>query len=119
MSDDKDNSLIGAEARDELRLIRHCPLCNRGYEEAAVTVIANAKGVELMHLLCLGCRSALLALFVHTPIGMSSLATMTDLSAVDAQRLSRQAALSDDDVLLFHELLTKEKHTFSELFINS
>lgn len=112
------NRSDASPVEDELRLLRRCPLCNTEYRPDAVTEVARAEASELLHFSCESCKGSLLALFVRSSIGMGSMATMTDLSAGDALRLSDGHILTDDDVLSFHQLLTEHSQAFSRLFIS-
>ena len=94
---------------ERLRLWRECPLCGSDYATQAVAVLEEQESTELVHLTCPNCSNALLAMVVVSPLGMSSVAAVTDLTAADVKRLRRAAPISADDVLGFYECLRQAK----------
>jgi|SRR3989338_811325 len=100
-----------------LRVMRECPVCNTAYRAEQVSVLDAADHNHLVHLTCNACHNALLALVTVSPLGMSSIGVMTDLTAADADRCQRQPPVSEDDVLSFHQVL-KEAHQLEQLLFS-
>lgn len=90
---------------ERLRIWRECPLCGSDYAASAVAVLEEQASTQLVHLTCPDCANALLAMVMVSPLGMSSVAVVTDLTAADVKRLRCAAPISADDVLGFYQCL--------------
>ncbi len=97
-------------------VLRQCPLCGGAYQGSDIVAVEQTDEAELLHLTCGQCQGALLALMTQLPFGMSSIATTTDLSAEDAQRLLDRKPFSPDDVLSFHQFIKTYTASLPELF---
>ncbi len=104
---DKQNALF-----DQIKLMKTCPLCKNEYTREAVELVEEGTGTNLVHLTCLFCHNAMLALIVVSKMGMSSVGMLTDLNAPDAKRLYRKNALGEESVLDFHDYLKKHSDEF-------
>lgn len=94
---------------DLLKLMRQCPSCSASYDAATPLVLSREGETHVVHLTCGSCRGAILALVRLSVQGVMSIATLTDLSAADATRLSTQDPITGDDVLDFHEFLQSDR----------
>jgi hypothetical protein len=100
---------------DKLKLMRNCPLCKNEYTHETLELVEEGTGTHLVHLTCVQCKNAMLALIVVSKLGMSSVGMLTDLNAPDAKRLYRQTALGEESVLDFHDYLKTRSHEFIHL----
>ena len=100
-----------------LRVMRECPVCNTAYRAEQVAVLEADGHNHLVHLTCGACQNALLAMVVVSPLGMSSIGVMTDLTAADADRFRLEPPVSEEDVLSFHQVL-QQTHRLETLFIS-
>lgn len=96
---------------EELKLIRHCPMCSTAYGGSEVHLFESTPNSHFFHLTCLECQGSLLGIVVVNDLGMSSVYTVTDLSVVDIALKRTPQSISEEDVLGFHEYL-QEKHRF-------
>ncbi len=101
---------------DKLRLMQECPLCGHGYEEDKVNLLEERADSHLVHITCGRCQNAILAMIVLSPIGISSVGMVTDLTARDVVRLRSKLPISEDDLLGFHELLHRP-YQLENLFV--
>lgn len=70
---------------------------------------------HLLHIQCRKCLNALLALVFISPMGMSSIGLITDLSFDDALKFKEDGAVTADDVLSAYELLQDDETFFAAL----
>lgn len=104
-----------------LKILKECPMCEHSFQSTDVRVVNTYRNVHLLHLTCQSCAHAILSLFAISQTGMSSVGMATDLSAGDATRLLDTEPIGEDEVLLFHTLLSKQGNAhgaFEHLFIN-
>lgn len=105
-----------SEQMSPLPILKQCPVCASEYEEDGTSVIEESEEAEVLHLSCRNCRVALLVCNVESPLGMSSIGTLTDLSADDTRRFRERDSFTSDDVLDLHEFLERHISTFPHLF---
>jgi len=106
----KQNSLF-----DKIKLMKTCPLCKAEYTKEALEIVEERTGTHLVHLTCSECQNAMLALIVVSKLGMSSVGMLTDLNATDAQRLHHKQAITEEQILDFHEYLNQYSKEFIHL----
>lgn len=107
---DKQNSLF-----DQIKLMKNCPQCKAEYTKEAFEIVEEGTGTHLIHLTCSHCANAMLALVVISKLGMSSVGMLTDLTALDARRLYRKEAIAQEEILDFHDYLSKNSKEFIHL----
>ena len=98
-----DNAQSGVP--DGLRLMRQCPLCRKDYTEEALSLIEERDGASLVHVTCSSCHNAVLAVVMVSPLGMSSMGVVTDLSIDDVAHFRGRDIFSQDDVLDFYSAI--------------
>lgn len=107
---DKQNALF-----DQIKIMKNCPMCKNEYTRDALELLEEGIGTHLVHLTCMICNNALLALIVMSRLGMSSVGMLTDLDAPDAKRLYRKSPLGEESILDFHDYLKKHSKEFIHL----
>lgn len=95
-------------------LVRQCPLCQRAYRFKQMTIIESWDTNQFVHVRCDGCQVAMLLLLVSTPLGMSSIGMLTDLSADDVKHFRTAEPISEEDLFSFHESIQK-RNIFDQL----
>lgn len=101
----QNNSKLLGQLQEGLKLMRQCPVCEKDYQTDHVYILEEYGGSHLIHMTCPHCQSAVLALVMISPIGMSSIGMMTDLSMDDALRVRDREPIADDDILTLHTAL--------------
>lgn len=110
LSQKKENSLF-----DQLKLMKNCPQCKAEYTKEGIEVVEEKSSTHLVHLTCPSCFNALLAVVVVSKLGMSSVGMFTDLNAVDVRRLYGKNAITEEQILDFHDFLFKNSKEFIHL----
>jgi hypothetical protein len=101
-----------------LKLIKQCPLCDQKYNKKSLQVIEQNEETRLVHLTCADCSQGMLAVFLATRLGVSSIGILTDLTAGDVTRFQKKQIITEDDILSFHSILKSKKiKNISHLFI--
>lgn len=100
----KRNQLLD-RLREGLKLMRECPICKQEFDENQVCFLEEKDPAHLVHLTCRECSSAVLAIMMFTPIGLSTIGIVTDLDPIDVVRLRKKERVSEDEVLDLHSLL--------------
>tara|TARA_B100001964_G_C14196238_1_gene583516 strand:+ start:734 stop:1096 length:363 start_codon:yes stop_codon:yes gene_type:complete len=93
----------------EIKIIKECPTCGKGYPEAAINIIEDDSEAQLLHVTCEVCANAILVLIVVSDIGVSSVGMLTDLHVSDVVRFRQKTPLDEDDMLQFYSLLHSKK----------
>ena len=91
-----------------LQLLRHCPLCQGEYQSEALSLVEQQDEASLVHMTCVECTNAVLAVVVVSPLGMNSVGIVTDLTVEDTHRLRTRATFTQDDVLDFHSGMQRQ-----------
>lgn len=89
--------------------MKECPLCRGAYSPRGIVVIEEADDNRLVHVTCPKCRVSLVAVVAVSPLGMSTVGMLTDLSAGDLKRLANRSAIAADDILAFHQCLHQQE----------
>ncbi|EKD76156.1 MAG: hypothetical protein ACD_43C00211G0003 [uncultured bacterium] len=101
------DSILSAALKQEAldKLLASCPLCQNRQGSFITSVISESRDAELVHARCSICQGALVALLFSTGPIISSIGLVTDLSLEDVSRFQHSQAITEDDLLTFHEWL--------------
>lgn len=99
---------------DDLKVISNCPLCGARYNPMKADILEENEEAHLIHITCNKCRVSVLAMILHTSMGMSSVGLVTDLTPEDVLKFKNKKDISADDIINFHKKLLK-KDSFKEL----
>ncbi len=102
-------TFLSAWGGGEIKIIKECPTCGKGYPEAAINIIEDDSEAQLLHVTCEVCANAILVLIVVSDIGVSSVGMLTDLHVSDVVRFRQKTPLDEDDMLQFYSLLHSKK----------
>lgn len=102
-----------------LKLVRQCPLCQFGYNTDALSILEQKEGTNLLHITCPSCLHAVLVVVMVSPMGMSSIGVLTDLSRQDMTLLKQRLPINEDEVLDFHTYLSKDYYLFERQLLAS
>lgn len=94
------------------KIIQQCPLCTKDYAHTDMNIVGEGEGTQLIHITCPSCKHAIVALVVLSQLGVSSIGMLTDLNAQEMSRLMTTMAISQDDVLTFHDALLEHQQDF-------
>ncbi|MFA4819085.1 MAG: hypothetical protein WC621_04545 [Patescibacteria group bacterium] len=93
---------------DILRLISFCPLCETPGKPVNARILEERPAGDLIHIQCSNCHSSILALVVNSPLGVTSIGLITDLTSDDVLRFKDKGGVTADEVLQAHQLLYKK-----------
>jgi hypothetical protein len=88
-----------------LRLIKHCPVCQREYQQTLVQILSENEFGLLTHVTCAHCGAHLLTRLATMPQGLVGNSILTDLQADEVMGFISNEEISTDDVLRVHKLL--------------
>ncbi len=88
-----------------LKLISFCPLCQAKQNAMEAKVIEQSGESHLIHMHCVQCQMAILALVTVTPAGLSSVGMVTDLSIADAQQFRLAEPVDIDETMELYALV--------------
>ena len=94
---------------DNATLITHCPVCSLRYDPLDAKILDESENAHLIYVKCRNCKSAVLAVIMSNPMGVSSIGLITDLSSDDVLKFRDGRAINADDVLEAHQFLSKQK----------
>lgn len=100
---------------DNLEHLTKCPQCNRKYKFNKALVLNEEDDRTTFHLTCDNCQISTLVFVVSGQYGIVSLGMVTDLDRNEAKFLFRNDAISADNVIEVHQLLSKDKVILSDL----
>lgn len=69
------------------------------------STVEEIDGSHLMHLHCQQCQAAILALVTVTPMGLSSVGMITDLSVTDVRKFKESEPIDFDEVIALNDNL--------------
>ncbi|MFH1947562.1 MAG: hypothetical protein ABIJ23_05410 [Candidatus Magasanikbacteria bacterium] len=90
---------------ESLRVMNQCPVCKGSYQPVKKNILRKKGDAHLIHITCPHCSNSVMAVVLATPVGLSSVGMVTDLKANDVLRVYNQEAISEDELLGFHQLL--------------
>ncbi|PJE75634.1 hypothetical protein COV04_03485 [Candidatus Uhrbacteria bacterium CG10_big_fil_rev_8_21_14_0_10_48_11] len=96
--------------QEGFRLMARCPLCQTRYQPSAAKVIAEKEDAYLLHVPCVKCKSAVVALIFANMFGVNSVGILTDLASDEVLAKERQPVTADD-VLALHEAIADGSFT--------
>lgn len=102
---------------EKLRLMKECPLCSHNYKDNKAVVLEENKDSHLVHITCPKCNNAILAMVVISPLGMNTIAIITDLSAKEVANFKRRPPVSEDELLSFHQFI-QQQNKLEKIIIN-
>ena len=99
-----------------VKLISYCPLCEMSYNPTEAKVLGEKEDSHLLHIQCGNCSNAIIALVLISSVGVSSVGMVTDLAHDEVARFKNAPAISTDDVIETHHLLSNDALMFERLF---
>lgn len=97
-----DTSIPHAVSEEVLKLVAHCPVCDRSAHGTDVRILETSGDTFRLHVGCRRCRSSTVAMVVASPPALTAVAVLTDLSVSDAERLRSASPISINDVIETH-----------------
>jgi len=91
---------------DGLKLVSYCPVCETRYTPTRAHMLGKDGETRLLHVTCVSCKHAVLALVLVNEIGASSVGVLTDLCVDDVYRFHALDPVSINEVI--------DVHTFCE-----
>jgi hypothetical protein len=91
--------------RKTLKLISHCPVCNKDYKSEAIRLFASGSEAKFVHFTCESCRSYFIAMVMTMAKGISTVGMITDLSFQDVQKLYKKPAITIDETIEAHQFI--------------
>lgn len=88
-----------------IKLISFCPLCQAKQNAMEANILKETVESHLVHLRCRQCQAAILALVRVTPMGLTSVGMMTDLSVADVHKFEEAEPIEFDEIIDWHLLL--------------
>lgn len=91
---------------ERLKLASYCPLCGAQSARMDLRLLGTSGEAQLLHATCGRCLAQVLTLTLVSSTASGAVGLVTDLSADDVMRAATLPALSTDDVLRTHALLS-------------
>lgn len=93
-----------------LRLIRHCPICQHEFNQQSIQVLHENDLGALTYMVCGFCGARLLTKLSSLPQGVVGNAILTDLKPEEVLDFVGQAdSIQADDVLAVHKLINQQE----------
>lgn len=92
-----------------LKLIQTCPMCEAAYNPVEARVVGERDDSHLVHIQCKKCSNSILALVLVSPVGVSSVGVITDLTLDDVMRFREAPEVEMDDAILTHAMLHNDQ----------
>lgn len=99
------NSALKQQALE--KLVSVCPICQAAPHQLSTSVIFASNQAEYVHINCASCQGSIVALLFSTGPLISSIGLITDLTQKDAVKFKNSPVISEDDVIVLHELFDK------------
>lgn len=100
---------------ESIKIISFCPVCNTKYNPLEARVLEEKDEAHLIHIKCRRCQSCVVALILTSNLGISSMGIVTDLISDDVLKFKSSSAVSTDDVIEIHQLVSSQPEILSNL----
>lgn len=100
---------------DNLEHLTKCPQCSRKYRFNKALVLDEEDDRTTFHLTCDNCQISTLVFVTAGQYGIVSLGIVTDLDRNEARYLFRNEAISADQVIDAHQLLSQDGVSVKDL----
>lgn len=90
-----------------IMLIKHCPLCNRKYNQENMEMLEEEGNTFLVYFSCENCSSHLIVRVVASPHGLVGTASITDLQANEVLTFRFEKAISANEILDLIDVIKK------------
>lgn len=100
---------------DNLEHLTKCPHCSRKYRFNKALVLDEEDDRTTFHLTCDNCQISTLVFVTAGQYGIVSLGIVTDLDRNEARYLFRNEAISADQVIDAHQLLSRDGVSVQDL----
>jgi hypothetical protein len=85
-----------------------CPLCSAKYDLAKVRLVEESDGVQLLHITCDECKSAVVTALAQEQGGVFSVGALTDLSVSELAASIHNNGITKEDLLDLHIITEKD-----------
>ena len=99
------NNFNYSRHEDGLRIVSRCPVCQSEHSPAETAILDEVDGMHLIYIRCRNCNSGVIAAVSLNAMGISSLGTLTDLSAKEIIEIKDRGPISEDEVVNIYRQL--------------
>lgn len=92
-----------------IRLDGRCPVCNTTYDFRRLKILAEREQNLLTYIDCSQCGGAIVSILTISPMGLSALGLLTDLSSEEVLDADSRQSVTSDEVLDFHAALDQDE----------
>jgi hypothetical protein len=92
-----------------------CPICGTAYNPIEARVVAEKEGAFLLHTNCKKCGSSVVATLIASPMGISSIGLVTDLTYNDVIKFKDSGKIEVNDVLDVYKFLSDFRGNWKEI----
>lgn len=95
-------------------LIR-CSVCESGFSRRDITILEESGQKSIFHVTCSKCGSSTIVIFSSNQNGIVSLGVATDLDKNEVKKMFQSDAISADEVIDAHQLMSNYNGDLTEL----
>lgn len=95
--------------RPNIRLDGRCPICNTTYDYRRLKILAEREQHLLTYIDCGQCGGAILSILTVSPMGLTAMGLLTDLSSDEVLDSDSRWPVTSDEVLEFHSQLDQDE----------
>ena len=92
---------------ENMKQVSACPLCGMKYNPAEAQVVAEKESAFLLYTSCKRCGSSVVATLIASPMGVSSVGLITDLTYKDVLKFMDANAVTTNDILGVYKWLNE------------
>jgi len=97
-------------------ILAKCTICRNVFERSEFTVLEDQARKTTLHVTCRKCNTAALIFLSAAQDGAVGLGIVTDLNREEAIKMFGREAVSADEIIDMHQLVSKHKGSFTDLF---
>jgi hypothetical protein len=96
-------------------ILARCAACSASFNQAGLMVLEEQEKKTTFHATCENCGTSSIIFLSVSQGGVVGVGMATDLNDHEASRMFGREAVSADEVIDMHQLITKHKGSLSEL----
>ncbi|HEX7586426.1 MAG TPA: hypothetical protein VF390_02230 [Patescibacteria group bacterium] len=111
----KRKNLSGSRHSSSADVLVRCAVCNSGFDKSGLVTLEEQNQKTTLHVTCAKCGTASIIFLSISQSGVAGLGVATDLNTEEAIRMFGREAVSADEVIDMHQLMSKYKGSITDL----
>jgi len=111
----KNKKLPAGRYGNNADVLARCGICNSSFDKSGLVTLEDGNQKTTFHATCFKCGTSSIIFLSVSQSGVAGLGVATDLNKEEAIRMFGREAVSADEVIAMHQLMSKYKGTLTDL----